>query len=398
MTRCVVLFPSSTLTTDDGRFEQIILSFAAANRAIVPTLVPAWIRRWLGNWVVRVIGRPRAVVVHHRNADAATALRRFTRQGASPGDIAMARRVERVFAFGEIPFVAVEHFFERIVIAGDIVFAAREPLLRDAQLVHQVETKVMLLAGEVHRFPARTEFLRRFPTDLAAQTGFVAGAFERTGRVHEIEQDGLEKVPVFGATGEQGAKPMFVALFLVDINDGQITRATGGDVEAEPERRRAVDGIEIQRWKLLAQERFDVVFAFARARRIERTELLLDFVRFEMNTLDLVIVTATFDGTPLNDVIGGRPERIAHVGLLEHFLIARACFAIGQELIRSKLSPARFVDDFDEAVADGVLDGDFVVEVPGDVWAHIGARTALSARVRRRRSSGTFDSVRCSRN
>ena len=80
-----------------------------------------------------------------------------------------------------------------------------------------------------------------------------------------------------------------------------------------------------------------------------------------METIDLVILPATFDGAPFDDVIGRCAEWVAHVRLLKNFFVAGARFAIGEELVGGEFCSARFVDDFDEAVVDGVLDGDFEI-------------------------------------
>ena len=49
----------------------------------------------------------------------------------------------------------------------------------------------------------------------------------------EEEKDGLEKMPVIGADGEEGAEPEFGAAGLIDVEDGQVALAAGSDVEPE---------------------------------------------------------------------------------------------------------------------------------------------------------------------
>jgi hypothetical protein len=76
----------------------------------------------------------------------------------------------------------------------------------------------------------------RLPTDLAAETGLVAGTTDGGQTLEEVEKDGFEKVPVFGADGEEGAKPELGTFGFVDVEGGEVAEAGGGDVEAEAER------------------------------------------------------------------------------------------------------------------------------------------------------------------
>jgi hypothetical protein len=68
---------------------------------------------------------------------------------------------------------------------------------------------------------------------LAAETGFVAGGSEPGELFEEEEESGLEKVPIFGACGEESAEPEFGAVDFVDVDGGEVAVAGGGDVEAE---------------------------------------------------------------------------------------------------------------------------------------------------------------------
>ena len=77
-----------------------------------------------------------------------------------------------------------------------------------------------------------------FPTDLAAETTGIASSLDRTELGEKFEEDGLEEVPVFGATGEEGAEPEIVGVGFVNVDDGEVALAGGGDVEAQTE----VDG------------------------------------------------------------------------------------------------------------------------------------------------------------
>ena len=72
-----------------------------------------------------------------------------------------------------------------------------------------------------------------FPADLAAEAGFVAGGLEPRQLFEEEEESGFEKMPIFGARGEESAEPEFGAVDFVDVNGGEIAVAGGGDVEAE---------------------------------------------------------------------------------------------------------------------------------------------------------------------
>ena len=77
-----------------------------------------------------------------------------------------------------------------------------------------------------------------------------------------------------------------------------------------------------------------------------------------MDAFDLVIGAAAFDGGPLDDVVGGGAERVAHVGLLEDFFGAGAGAAIGEELVGGEVGAVGAVDDVEEAEFDGVGHGD----------------------------------------
>ena len=72
-----------------------------------------------------------------------------------------------------------------------------------------------------------------FPADLAAEAGLIAGGLDARQVLEEIEQNGFEEVPVFGATGEEGEEPEFGAYGFLDVEGGEVALAGGGDVEAE---------------------------------------------------------------------------------------------------------------------------------------------------------------------
>ena len=98
---------------------------------------------------------------------------------------------------------------------------------------------------------------------------------------------------------------------------------------------------------------------------MEIAEFFDDLGVFEMDTDEIVVVTAAFDGRPFDDVIGGSAEWIAHVGLLEDFFLAGPGAAIDDELVAGEVFVLGAVDDFEEAEIDGVGKGDAVIEVPG---------------------------------
>ncbi len=113
----------------------------------------------------------------------------------------------------------------------------------------------------------------------------------------------------------------------------------------------------------LAEELGDLRFARVLVGGVEFTESLADLAGFEMNSLDLVIRAAPFDGGPIDNPSGAR-HRVAQVGLLEDFIEPGAGLAIGDELVRGQGSAARAVDDIEETEFDGVQDGDAVVQIP----------------------------------
>ena len=72
-----------------------------------------------------------------------------------------------------------------------------------------------------------------FPADLFAEAGSVAGGLDVAEFAEEFEKDSSEEMPVFSAAGEEAAEPEFVAFGLINIDDGEVALAAGGDVEAE---------------------------------------------------------------------------------------------------------------------------------------------------------------------
>src|SRR5437762_7258477 len=80
----------------------------------------------------------------------------------------------------------------------------------------------------------------------------------------------------------------------------------------------------------------------------ELAELLDDLTVAEVNAHDLVIVAATFDGGPFDNVIGGGTQRVAHVRLFEHFLEARARLATSEKFRAGDARVVNAIDDFDK--------------------------------------------------
>src|SRR5437867_1949033 len=107
-------------------------------------------------------------------------------------------------------------------------------------------------------------------------------------------------MPIFGAGGKQGAQPEFGGFGFIDVEDGQVAFAAGGDVEAEAEaaphpgpllaarRGRSGAGTVLveEGGEALAEELLDCVFARCLAGGAEVAELLEDLVGFEVNALD----------------------------------------------------------------------------------------------------------------
>src|SRR5882672_10520505 len=157
----------------------------------------------------------------------------FGRQGAGPGDVAVAGGVVGVMAFGEDPFVAGENFSEGEEIGGDVRFGFGESFFSDGELVHEGKSEVVFFGTEIDREKAAGKLLSGFPADLAAETGFVAGALEVGHLTEKAEENGFEKIPIVGSDGKQRPQPELGTLRLIDVEGGEIAIAAGGDVETE---------------------------------------------------------------------------------------------------------------------------------------------------------------------
>ena len=73
--------------------------------------------------------------------------------------------------------------------------------------------------------------VRRLPSRFGGRGRIRRRRPGREGVSEEIEEDGFEEVPVFGAAGEEGAEPEVVAFGFVDVDGGEVALAGGGDVE-----------------------------------------------------------------------------------------------------------------------------------------------------------------------
>src|SRR5215475_1872975 len=98
---------------------------------------------------------------------------------------------------------------------------------------------------------------------------------------------------------------------------------------------------------------------------MEVAELLHDLGVFEVDADDVVVVAAAFNGGPVDDVVGGSAERVAHVSLLKDFFLASAGAAVSNELFGGEVFVLGAVDDGEEAELDGIEEGDAEVEIPG---------------------------------
>ena len=152
---------------------------------------------------------------------------------AGPGDVAVTGGIEGVAAFGEGPASAGVEFAEGEVVGGDVLLGAWEAFFGDRELVHEGETKVLFLSGEIDFEKTAAELAGSFPTDLTTETGFVTSTTDGGQMLHEKKEDGFDEVPVFGPNSEECAEPKFGTFGFVDIESREIPFTGGGDVETE---------------------------------------------------------------------------------------------------------------------------------------------------------------------
>jgi hypothetical protein len=138
----------------------------------------------------------------------------------------VAGRVVVVGAFGEDPALADVVFAESKVVGGDVDFGLGESFLGDGELVHESETQVVFTGAKIDLTEAIGEGVGGFPADLATEAVLIAGARDRAEVAQEEEKDGLNEVPIVGATGKEGLKPEIAAFRLVDVDGREVTFAT----------------------------------------------------------------------------------------------------------------------------------------------------------------------------
>src|ERR1043165_2764167 len=145
----------------------------------------------------------------------------------------MAGGIVVVAAFGEDPFLAGVGFAQREVIGGNVLVASGKAFFGGGKLVQKGEAQVVLFGGKIDRGETAAEMAGSLPTDLAAHAGFIARALNRAEFAEEREEDGFKEIPIFGPAGEEAAQPKDGVFYLVNIDDGEIAGAAGGDVEAQ---------------------------------------------------------------------------------------------------------------------------------------------------------------------
>jgi hypothetical protein len=281
-------------------------------------------------------------------------------KSAGPGDVAVAGWVGVIGAFAEGPAGTGIIFAQSKVIGGDILVAFGKALFGAGELVHESEAEVVLFAREIHFRKDTAVMSGGFPADLPAESGFVACGPDVLERAEEIKEHGFEELPVLGTTRKKSAQPEFGAFDFINVDNGEIARAAGGDIETEPI---FAFGGE-NSFESIAEKVLDSCFTTEGRDRRELAELLEDLLVFEMETGDFVIATAALDDGPIHNVIGGITSGVAHVGLLEYFGQTGARAAIGEELDGSEFSALNAVDDIEQAEFDRVGHGDAVVQIP----------------------------------
>jgi hypothetical protein len=185
--------------------------------------------RW---WIVGTDNGP--VFEENCDADGGVAFSVCMRgKSAGPSDIAMAGGVKGIATFGEGPFSAGVGLAQGKEIGGNVGLGSGEMLFGNGELVHKGEGEVVFFSGEVDLEKATGVMLGSFPTDLAAEAGLITGGLKVGEVLKEIEENGLEEVPVFGAASEESAEPEIVTFGFVDVNASEVTLAGSGDVESE---------------------------------------------------------------------------------------------------------------------------------------------------------------------
>ena len=155
-------------------------------------------------------------------------------QRAGPGDVAVASGIEIVGCFAEDPAAGLKEFAKSEVIGCDVLLSSGETLLGGGKLVHESKPEVVLFAGEIDGGKFAAVLLAGFPADLAAKAGLVAGSLDVAKLAHKCIKNGLDEIPIFGSASEKTAKPEFFASAFIDVDNGEVALAAGGDIETEP--------------------------------------------------------------------------------------------------------------------------------------------------------------------
>jgi len=251
-------------------------------------------------------------------------------------------------------------FAESKEISGDVGMGGGEKFFAGGKLVHEGETEIGFLGGKVDGMEDAREFAAGFPADLAAQAGFVAAGGDIFEAAEKGEKGGFEEVPVLGAAGEEGGELEAVFVEGVHIDDSEVALARGGDIEAKIEI--GVAGRESGR-EGSGKEMFDLDGPIGGRIGMEKAEGIGDGEVFKVKAFDGEIALAKLDGGPRDDGLE-RGAGVAEVFLIENFWQARPGAAVVEERRAGEGGAGGGIDFFDEALGDGVEEGD-AVKGPG---------------------------------
>jgi len=101
---------------------------------------------------------------------------------------------------------------------GDVLFG-------NGELVHKREAQLLLFCAKVHLAKFVRVLVGGFPTDLAAEPGFVAGGADAREVLKKKEEACFDEVPIFCATGKEGAQPEVVGTGFIDVDDAEVALA-----------------------------------------------------------------------------------------------------------------------------------------------------------------------------
>src|SRR5258706_9799477 len=120
------------------------------------------------------------------------------------------------------------------------------------------------------------------------------------GAEHEGVENGFDEVPVLSAAGKEGdevSRSTRRTEEAIDVNDGEVAAARGGDIEAETV---TASGSE-EFGEGLGDDAFNLAFAGELVFGTEFAEEFDDLAFFEMEAFDLVINAAPLDGGPIHN-------------------------------------------------------------------------------------------------